>query len=296
MPDIETKVTVKVRGSSQISFNPLGDEYSKLELIACSDLINQEKYVIDQMPLLSARISTLREGKTGEDAEKDRHLISDTLAQNKHMTPFEHITVTFRVVAPIFVIREWHRHRTQSYNEMSMRYTSSNTNRFYIPRNWRVQSTANKQGSGNAVFSQEKQREFTEIVRSWYGVCYAEYEALLKDGVAKELARIILPVGTYSEMYATANLRNWYAFYELRADESAQWEIRQYANAIGEILKAWFPDSWAALSKWKTVGLANAELDEIISLLEDVGSCGDILTDDQHEALIKKLEKLRRRP
>lgn len=284
------------------SFSPLGDEYSRLELIACTDLIDNTKYSADQMPLLAARISTLREGKTGENKEKDLHLISDTLAQNKHMTPFEHLSVTFRVVAPIFVIREWQRHRTQSYNEMSMRYVraedhNSQIFRFYIPNRWRVQSKANKQGSEMAILDDHGKKKCDDFAKYAYQQAKDSYLYLKERGISSELCRIVLPVGTYSEMYATANLRNWYAFYELRADESAQWEIRQYAIAIGKVLGDLFPDAWGALSKWKTVGLSNDDLDTLTEILSRVHPKQTTTEAKKHiEDLFSKLAKVRRRP
>lgn len=291
--------------SKTVSVNPLLDEYSRLEVIACTDLIDNHKYSVDQMPLLAARISTLREGKTGESKEKDMHLISDTLAQNKHMTPFEHVSVTFRVVAPIFVIREWQRHRVPfSYNEMSMRYVratdaDSKVFRFYTPAQWRYQSKTNKQGSSSKT-PEEMGFDPTHLddsVRHSYLLAKQVYLYLQKHEVASELCRLVLPVATYSEMYVTANIRGWYNFYELRADEAAQWEIRQYAIAIGKILGEWFPDSWKALSKWKTTGLSNDEIDSLVEMCNQKLPLQTTEEARQHVANMKsKLEKLRRRP
>jgi thymidylate synthase (FAD) len=280
-----------------VACDPLGDGISSLELIGYTNLIDGSQYNVDQFVLLAARVSKLLEGKTGQNRDKDIHLMSDTLAQNKHMTPFQHVAINFRVVAPIMVFREWHRHRMQNYNEMSMRYIraedqESKIFRFYRPRAWRLQSKNNKQGSEGSIHN-IVQSYCDEQVESVYHNAKTAYMKLAEHGVASELCRIVLPVSTYSEMYASAWMRNWYEFYELRASEDAQWEIRQYALAIGQILNAWFPDSWGALSKWKTVGLSNEELDAIINDIKE-GAKLSALT-PFGENLVKKLEKIRRR-
>lgn len=273
--------------------DPLGDGISSLELIGFTCLLDGSQYNVDQFALLAARVSKLLEGKTGQNRDKDLHLMSDTLAQNKHMTPFQHVAINFRVVAPIMVFREWHRHRMQNYNEMSMRYIraedqESKIFRFYTPKQWRLQSKGNKQGSLISDVDPILQSYCDEQVKSAYHDVKTAYLKLAEQGVASELCRLVLPVSTYSEMYASTWMRNWYEFYELRATEDAQWEIRQYALAIGEIIKAWFPDSWGALSKWKTVGLSNEEIDAILAKFAGTMTEGDY-------SMVKKLEKLRRR-
>ena len=129
------------------------DPHAKVELIA-STTIHSEKYISDQMPVLSARVSHAGSGKTGESPEHDIKLMN-YLAQHKHMTPFEHQSATFKVVLPLFVAREWMRHRTQSYNEVSMRYSSDPVGKFYYPEIWREQATRNKQSSAGNVTDQE---------------------------------------------------------------------------------------------------------------------------------------------
>ena len=218
------------------------DPYAKIELIA-STHVHSEKYKVDQMPALSARVSHAASGKTGEDPEKDNRLIN-FLAQHKHMTPFEHQSVTFKIVLPIFVAREWMRHRTQSYNEISMRYSASPVGKFYYPQIWRLQATTNKQSSTGEV---EDQAGCTKIIKSAYENALETYNKLLAKGVCREQARSIVPVGNYTEFYATANLRNWVHWYELRVAQDAQWEIRQYARCIGESLKELWPNSCSAL-------------------------------------------------
>ena len=218
------------------------DPHSLVELIA-STQVHSDQYQADQMPVLSARVSHAGSGKTGDDPSSDKKLMH-YLAKHQHMTPFEHQSVTFKVVLPLFVAREWMRHRTQSYNEVSMRYSSDPVGKFYYPEEWRLQATRNKQSSAGAV---EDQEGCTKLLKQAYGHAIEAYEKLLEKGACREQARSVIPVGNYTEFYATASLRNWVAFYRLRIASDAQWEIRQYARCIGEILSELWPDSWEAM-------------------------------------------------
>lgn len=167
----------------------------------------------------------------------------------KHMTPFEMGGLTIEVQAPIFVFREWHRHRTQSYNEMSARYTPlPDVN--YVPTVERLMinsKTNNKQAGtvkGAEELTEVEAINFRNRLQNSYTAAQALYEFALARGVPKELARIHLPVGRYSRMRASANLRNWLAFLTLRMDTAAQWEIRMYANAVGKFIERMFPHTW----------------------------------------------------
>lgn len=177
----------------------------------------------------------------------DQKLLA-TLFNNKpqHATPFEFAGMIIEVQAPIFVFREWHRHRTQSYNEMSARYAPlPDVN--YVPSLERLMlpaSTTNKQ-AGTIKDAEELTEVQAEAFRRRLSHLYAELEATyqhaLKMGVSKEVARAVLPVGRYSRMRAGANLRNWLAFLLLRNDPGAQWEIQQYARAVETIISQQFP-------------------------------------------------------
>lgn len=167
------------------------------------------------------------------------------LYDNKHATPFEFAGMIIEVQAPIFVFREWHRHRTQSYNEMSARYEPL-PDLYYMPDAKNIvdrglKATVNKQAAGTAEFRPDLAGLWAAKVQALYAEAEALYRAGLSVGIPKELARITMPVGHYSRMRASANLRNWLAFMTLRCDENAQWEIRQYANAVAEIIKEKFP-------------------------------------------------------
>jgi thymidylate synthase (FAD) len=168
------------------------------------------------------------------------------LYEHKHMTPFEMAGLIIEVQAPIFVFREWHRHRTQSYNEMSGRYTQL-PDLYYIPSVERLQASRqdlkNKQGSESG-FSPEEATDLQQGLELTYRKTREVYEELLARGVAREVARMVLPVAQYSRMRASANLRNWLAFLTLRMDPAAQWEIREYANAVASVIEKLFPRTY----------------------------------------------------
>lgn len=179
------------------------------------------------------------------EVEGDTKLLK-YLYKNKHMTPFEMCDATFIIQAPIFVFREWHRHRTQSYNEMSARYTPL-PNMSYIPTMDRIgiDGGSNKQAQGVKELTNSAATEFVVNLEKFYINVQRLYQKALEDGIPKELARLVLPVGRYSRMMAKANLRNWLGFLILRMDSHAQWEIRQYANAVHQLLSQKFPRTMA---------------------------------------------------
>lgn len=165
-----------------------------------------------------------------------------------HSTPFEFAGMVLQVQAPIFVFREWHRHRTQSYNEMSARYAPL-PDLYYLPeRRITVErgraATSNKQASAVAPFNEGYVDAWLSNVSDAYRALEALYQAALANGIPKEMARITMPVAHYSRMRASANLRNWLAFLTLRMDPKAQWEIRQYANAVAHIVEEKFPRTY----------------------------------------------------
>jgi len=208
-----------------------------------------EAWGSDENIIRAARMST-NKGFVGW--EQDFKLLK-YLYDHKHMTPFEMAGMTVEVKAPIFVFREWHRHRTQSYNEMSARYIPL-PDENYIPTLERLTMSggANKQAqSTGAVLDFAGASEFQDAIFAQYKMAQQLYETSIQQGIPKELARLIVPVGRYSKMRASANLRNWLAFLTLRMDPAAQWEIRQYANAIGNITAEMFPRTWELFSGGK---------------------------------------------
>lgn len=164
-----------------------------------------------------------------------------------HSTPFEFAGMVIEVQAPIFVFREWQRHRTQSYNEMSARYAPL-PDLSYVPSIERLllgrQATSNKQAGtikGARPLTTRSAQAFRARLQRSHERFEKEYQQALAAGVPKELARVGMPVGRYSRMRASTNLRNWLAFLTLRMDPGAQWEIRQFANAMAGILREAFP-------------------------------------------------------
>lgn len=172
------------------------------------------------------------------------------LHEHKHATPFEFAGMVIEVQAPIFVFREWQRHRTQSYNEMSARYAPM-PNVHYIPTKERIEvnQTDNKQAQGVAPLNLGAAEIFRACLQSHYATEEKIYSEALASGIPKELARLPVSVARYSRMRAAANLRNWLGFLTLRMDPAAQFEIRQYANAIGEIIAEQFPQTWKLFSE-----------------------------------------------
>lgn len=177
-----------------------------------------------------------------ELSDKDKGLIG-FLMREQHGTPFEHNFFRFHIKAPIFVVREWFRHRIGwSYNEYSGRYSEIPTEA-YIPAHEQMRTQVGKPGA--YTFEKMENPQFSnDRIKLSYMQSFVAYEKLLEEGVAKEIARLVLPVGTYTEFYATTNARAIMNFIHLRGDETAQWEIRQYAHAIEALFSEHMPVTW----------------------------------------------------
>jgi thymidylate synthase (FAD) len=193
----------------------------------------------------AARVSYDAAWRAGEDTGSDKRLIN-YLWSHKHTTPFESVTFTFEVHAPIFVFRQWHRHRTWSFNELSARYREL-PEEFYVPSAGvlKAQSQNNKQGRDGDL-DPEIVEASTECMRTMGASAFEAYRCMLEAGVARELARSVLPVSTYSTMFATVNLLNLLKFCTLRCDPHAQYEIRVYANALIALIEPIVPTAIAA--------------------------------------------------
>ncbi len=190
-----------------------------------------------------ARVSFARHKDELDDA--DAGLIR-FLMRDRHGTPFEHNAFRFHIRCPMFVAREWFRHRIGSFNEFSMRYAKA-TDDFYVPAAEDVRSQVGKPGAYSFEPVEPELAERTrEELQAVYETAYATYTRLVEEGVARELARSVLPVGAYTEFYWTVNARALMNFVSLRAAESAQREIRRYADACEHFLAAKMPITYEA--------------------------------------------------
>jgi thymidylate synthase (FAD) len=190
-----------------------------------------------------ARVSFARRKEEVDDS--DEGLIR-FLMRDRHGTPFEHNSFRFHIRTPIFVAREWFRHRIGSFNEFSMRYAKA-TDEFYVPAPEDVRSQVGKPGSYSfEQVSSEIAEQTREELQAVYETAYETYQRLVDLGVARELARCVLPVGAYTEFYWTVNARSLMNFISLRAAETAQREIRRYAEACELFLADKMPITHAA--------------------------------------------------
>ena len=195
----------------------------------------------------NARVSYDAEWRTGEDEGKDAKLI-DYLIKNGHTSPLEAVQFTFDVKAPIFVFRQWHRHRTWSFNEISARYAEL-PEEFYVPAVEQIttQHTSNKQMRTDEQHPEAERWAF--MMRDTNEFAFHRYKTMIEAGIPRELARSVLPVGTYSHMFATVDLHNLAHFLRLRLHEHAQYEIRVYAQAMLQLIEPIVPVAVAALKR-----------------------------------------------
>ena len=190
-----------------------------------------------------ARVSFARR-KTEMD-ESDEALIR-FLMHDRHGSPFEHNAFRFHIRCPIFVAREWFRHRIGSFNEFSLRYAKA-TDDFYVPEADDVRTQVGKPGAYSfEPVGEELAQQTREELQAVYEQAYATYERLVEAGVARELARSVLPVGAYTQFYWTVNARSLMNFVSLRNSEFAQLEIRRYAEAVETFLAEKMPVTYAA--------------------------------------------------
>lgn len=185
----------------------------------------------DEAVVAAARVSNGALYTTAsKGVEKDEKLIR-FLMKHGHTSPFEHSIFTFYIKTPLFVAREWHRHRTWSYNEVSGRYTEFDPE-YYIPERIRVPDDKNKQRS---VFTDEmnsQQGDMQFQIKNLSDEAYRAYNHILSLGVAREIARLVLPLNYYTSFYGTVNAHNLMRFLRLRDSDDAQWEIREYAKGL----------------------------------------------------------------
>lgn len=194
----------------------------------------------------AARVSFARHKDVMDKA--DEGLIG-FLMRERHGTPFEHNIFRFHVRCPLFVAREWFRHRIGSFNEFSMRYAKA-TDEFYVPESHDVRTQVGKPGAYTFEMVDNQLAESTrEQLKAVYEHAYATYESLVDQGVAREVARCVLPVGAYTEFFWTVNARAVMNFISLRAAETAQREIRYYAEVVERFLETRMPITYTAFVK-----------------------------------------------
>lgn len=230
--NLEIKNGNTVNINELLKLDPLKDNISSVELVRVSgsdvDVVN------------AARVSY---GKFTTTLSKKDEVLIDYLMQHDHTSPFEHNQLSFRIKCPIFVARQWMRHRMNSYNEISYRYVKAPLE-FYIPQFWRNQDTRNKQGSVGSFENPEYTLEYKKAVEDIVKV----YEKFLENSICREQARGLLPVCTYTEFIFTCNLHSLMHFLKLRLHEGAQFEIRVYAQGMLKLALPHFP---ASLEAWK---------------------------------------------
>ena len=252
----------------------------------------------------AARVSY---GRGTRKAHEDRGLIRYLLRHN-HTTPFEMCEIKLHCKLPIFVARQWIRHRTANVNEYSARYSIMDRE-FYIPdpNQMGVQSSANRQGRGKSL-SNKRARAILRMLRQDASRCYDHYEEMLnvdrsgqpidekEPGLARELARINLTLSYYTQWYWKIDLHNLFNFLGLRLDSHAQEEIRAYAKAIGDLTRRWVPNAWEAFRDYRVdaVRFSRAEREVLNAMLTgktpDMNSSG--LSKREQEEFLRKVGEL----
>lgn len=217
---------------NSIILDPLGDGISSLELLRVS---GSDLEIANAARVSYGKLSSVL-------TERDKILIN-FLMDNEHTSPFEHNQLSFRVKCPIFVTRQWMRHRMSSYNEISYRYVKSALE-FYIPKNWRYQHPVNRQCS----VGEFEDTACLEAYKQSLAAAVQAYEFMLEKGVARELARGVLPLCTYTSFIYTVNLQSLMHFLKLRLPSDAQPEIQKFAQGLLELALPHFP---VALEAWR---------------------------------------------
>lgn len=232
---------------------------ARITVPAAEDLLDREIKVLDKgfvrlvdymggdaRIVQTARVSY---GAGTKTVREDAGLI-DYLLRHEHTSPFEHVIFELHCKMPIFVARQWIRHRTARLNEISGRY-SVMKDEFYLPPREHIslQSTDNKQGRQQESVPAELQDKVLDLLKQDQSASYANYTEILNDGIARELARINLPLSMYTEWYWQMDLKNMLHFLKLRMDRHAQWEIQEYARAIAGIVRAVCPLAYESFER-----------------------------------------------
>ncbi|MFP4544656.1 MAG: FAD-dependent thymidylate synthase [Bacteroidota bacterium] len=278
--------------SNENIFEIIGKQYKCLDkgFIRLVDIMGDDSSIVQ-----AARVSY---GKGTKTVHEDRGLIR-YLMRHRHTSPFEMVELKFHIKLPIFVARQWIRHRTANVNEYSGRY-SEMKDEFYVPEteNIRPQSMTNKQGRSEESIPEDRAKRIAAGLQNTQVQLFHEYRSLLDKDVARELARINLPLSTYTEWYWKIDLHNLFHFLKLRLDDHAQYEIQVYAKRIGELLKTALPLAWEAFEDYmlEAASFSKNELKAIKLMLvgeelndELLESCG--LKKRESEEFMRKYEK-----
>ncbi|HUL43892.1 MAG TPA: FAD-dependent thymidylate synthase [Bacteroidota bacterium] len=252
----------------------------------------------DESIVQAARVSY---GKGTKSVNEDRGLIR-YLMRHQHTTPFEMVELKFHVKLPIFVARQWIRHRTANVNEYSGRY-SVMKDEFYVPERDVIhfQSKRNKQGRRDEDVPEDLRSRVLEILLTSQQKLYAEYEQMLESDIARELARVNLPLSLYTEWYWKIDLHNLFHFLQLRIDPHAQYEIRAYGEAMAEITKRVAPLAWEAFEDYtlKSKQFSRLELRVLAEHLDCSGITQEYLESKgfgkrEAEEFLEKMKTLQR--
>ncbi|MBH9972445.1 MULTISPECIES: FAD-dependent thymidylate synthase [Commensalibacter] len=255
----EQQADIKAQSSQQLyTKRPISPGLEEMLYQAFPVLDHGFVRVVDYMGNDSAIVQAARVsyGTGTKKVSEDRGLIR-YLMRHYHTTPFEMCEIKFHVKLPIFVARQWIRHRTASVNEYSARYSIMDRE-FYIPepRVLAMQSKVNHQGRGE-VLSADQSEAVLSLLRNDAQKCYDDYEKMLRTpeengfGLARELARMNLTLNSYSQWYWKVNLHNLFHFLQLRIDSHAQYEIRVYAEVMLKTVRAWVPLACEAFEDYR---------------------------------------------
>lgn len=242
----------------------------------------------DERIVQAARVSY---GAGTKSYRQDKGLI-DYLLRNEHTSPFEQVSLSFHCKMPIFVARQWVRHRTAKLNEISGRY-SVMRDEFYVPEGQHIaaQSADNKQGRSADAVSPELQASIRGRMETQQAESYKDYETMLDEGIARELARINLPISLYTEWYWQIDLHNLFHFLALRMDPHAQYEIRAYADVMYEIAQKVAPLAVESFDRHKRRGVrfSGPEIQVLKTLLgSHLADDGDLVKAANSQGLEEK--------
>lgn len=299
---------------------PIGTLTGRVDILDHGFVRLVDWYGSDQRIVDAARVSIAGEGV--EAKTKNEHLIR-YLMRHRHTTPFEMVDFTFHVKVPIFVTRQWHRHRTFSYNEMSGRY-SELPEEYYVPKPEDVnfQAPKNKQGRDDRAVSPVVAEFFIDQLKKSCVSTWKDYHTFLGHdvedkpymltsefteelreggGIARELSRVGLGVNTYTEFYAKGNLHNWFHFLGLRLDSHAQFEIREPSQGIAKMIQERVPIAYGAFEDYRlnAMSFSRYELEALLVFIDaydltlrGVADRIDFPTKREKEEFMGKLAKL----